>query len=218
MLRNTVVKQQLFCSLYLSLLFCLRKLRNVANNNNDKALCKYIFMMDIFFGFSIFKRGSDIRRYQDFLDKLNTLRTKSLKVRAVLSYILLFDCTDDESAEFRSWPNVNMDDLHILNLVMFQNCKAKNNDESLSLEDFIRTLREMSIFFANNVSWKEFELATSPSIELSFKVSNSRKHMSSQNIFFKKILILRDYSSFILGSSSLPHAGCHRGKDLTCQI
>ena len=143
--------------------------------------------MGIFFGFSIFKRGSDVWRYQDFLDKLNTLRMKSLKVRAVLSYILLFDCTDDESATFRSWQNVNMDDLHILNLVMFQNCKAgSNDDEGLSLEDFIRTLRKMSIFFANNVSWKEFELATSPSIELSFKVSNSRKQNEFSKYLFSK--------------------------------
>jgi hypothetical protein len=94
---------------------------------------------------------------------------KSLKVKAVLSYILLFDCTDDESAEFRSWQNVNMDDLHILNLVMFQNCMAEKND-NFSLQDFVRTLREMSTFFSNNVAWKEFELTASLSIQPSLKV------------------------------------------------
>jgi len=99
-----------------------------------------------------------------------------MKLTTVLSYILLFDCTDDESAVFRSWQNVNMDDLHILNLVMFQNCKVENK-EVLSIEDFIRTLREMSKFFSNNVSWKEFELSTPPIIEPSLKVHNLKQNL-----------------------------------------
>jgi hypothetical protein len=120
--------------------------------------------------FRIFKQGADIRNYQEQLNKLNImLQLKSLKVRSVLAYILLFDITDDDSSDFQSRRNVNMDDLHILNQIMFQNCKLENTD-NFAIQDFARTLREMSNFFFENVSWREFELTATLPFEPYLKV------------------------------------------------
>ena len=114
------------------------------------------------------------------------LRMDNVKVRSVLAYILLFDFTDDDSTHFKSWQNVNMDDLHILNLIMFQHCKVvEKSTDNFALRDFVRTLREMSNFFSDNLSLREFELAASFPIEPHLKVNTIQLQLSL-NIFFTK--------------------------------
>ncbi len=108
-----------------------------------------------------------------------------VKLTPVLAYILLFDFTDDDSRNFRSCQTVNMDDLHILNLVMFQNCKIESTD-AFALQDFVRTLREMSNFFSSNISnffsdnisRRNFEMIASLPIEPHLKVKELQKYHS----------------------------------------
>ena len=48
--------------------------------------------------------------------------------------------------------NVYLDDLHILNSMMFQHCTTKST-EQFSLQQFSRTLKSMEEFFAKNFRW-----------------------------------------------------------------
>jgi hypothetical protein len=48
--------------------------------------------------------------------------------------------------------NFALDDLYILNSMMFQNCKTEEYKE-LTLADFARTLRKMAKFCSTNLNW-----------------------------------------------------------------
>ena len=48
--------------------------------------------------------------------------------------------------------HLDLDDLHILNSMMFQYCTTKSS-EQFSLQQFSRTLKSMAELFAKNFSW-----------------------------------------------------------------
>ena len=48
--------------------------------------------------------------------------------------------------------HLDLDDLHILNSMMFQYCTTKSS-EQFSLQQFSRTLKSMAEFFAKNFRW-----------------------------------------------------------------
>ena len=66
--------------------------------------------------------------------------------------------------------NFALDDLHILNSMMFQNCRSEESKE-LTITDFARTLRKMADFCSTNLNWDFQNTETNLFKELDMKVN-----------------------------------------------
>ena len=77
--------------------------------------------------------------------------------------------------------NFALDDLHILNSMMFQNCRSEENKE-LTLTDFARTLRKMADFCSTNLNWDFQSKETKIFKELDLKVKTKARCCNLVNI------------------------------------
>ncbi len=65
--------------------------------------------------------------------------------------------------------NIALDDLYILNSMMFQNCRSEEFKET-TLTEFARTLRKMADFCSTNLNWDIQTMETKIMKELGLKV------------------------------------------------
>lgn len=112
----------------------------------------------------IFKSGANIHYYAQLFESLKALRLSCAKVRAVLSYIILFDF----DVRMNIADAFVLEDISILNEIMFLSCVKKNSD-NFSVDNLISTLSQMAIFGASNISWKKEGIV---SIQSSTIISN----------------------------------------------
>ena len=149
--RNTPLFLQLHLAYHIGKVFGFEH----QNNNNYK--CKrFSAKLQWFNSISqLFKPSADLQYYSQLLSELHSsLRLNSSKARAVLAYVIMFNFS---SAMCLSDVFI-LEDIAILNDILFDNCLKSRDVSKLHLNDMISTLGKMVKFCNANIVWNSLEL------------------------------------------------------------
>jgi hypothetical protein len=103
----------------------------------------------------LFKPSVDLQYYSQLLSELHSsLRLNSSRARAVLAYVIMFNfsstmCLSDIFV---------LEDIAILNEILFDNCLKSRDVSNLHLNDMISILGKMVKFCNDNIVWNSLEL------------------------------------------------------------